>query len=1072
MKICLPLLLLIPFFTFAQVGVNTTTPRAALDVESTNNGVLIPRVQLTSVLDATTVINPNSGPLETSTLVYNIAPAGTAPNNVVAGFYYWNGSQWTAIAGNAPSDHDWYEVGTTVAPNAITDEMFHLGNVAIGKNTANHKLDVETTNQNVGISNALIKSLNLGVGYGIDNTLNINSNDETQAIRNRFLGTGTGLKTGLKNYADSSILGSKIGIDNELNSSGSNYLFGIRNTLNHSGSDLTLGLFNFINNPLGSTGTTHAIENRITNNSTLETTAIFNVIDSPDGGGGGSYGIHNFIGGRKTGGKYGFRNVISSLVQDDMYGVSNSITSTVDSGSIYGLHNDFNTNSNTPTYGNSNQLGGTGDGIIRGVYSFITNSGNGNHIGILSNLSGSGNGSKIGTYTYIDPTAGGTHYGIHSEVLKPGANNFAGYFLGNVGIGTTTTNTYTFPPSRGTNGQIMQTDGFGNLSWTNPLSTGNNWSIFGNSAIVTPANPATYGTSLIGATENFIGTTNAQAFVVGTNNIERMRVLPTGNVGIGMATSPAKLSVFGGFLSPTFPNTTTNAMLRIGNNTEGLDIGKAGAAGNYSAWLQSGFSGSADPLSLQPLGGNVGIGTTNPTSNLEIESGGVTELKLSSRAAFGATRFSMYSDKTLANEWRPAYVESADNGSFTGRLDFYTNGTGAANRLGSVRAMSITNGNVGIATTNPSLAKLQIEGMIGNTTAIFKGSATSQGISMVADWPGIYFNSYYNGGIRAMAGSGFPSIINTDQSNGNIFFQTTNVANTTPDAIIPSMPVRMTIAGNGNVGIGTENPAARLHIRRAMTFPAIPNTTSNAWLRIGDHTGGLDFGNAHDPDNYQWIQSGYSGVAYDLSLQPLGGNVGIGTNYPTRRLHIQNATAGALRIADGTQGANRVLTSDASGVATWRESSLSSVVGTAGFSGITIPTTQTSSFLNTGKTITLPPGRWVVNVTMLMSVYVNAATPPSPNNSSFWLRTCFADPTTLPTLTRTSDTVGAYYVSGNLPGTSMFTLMSGSIIINNTSGANRTYTYLAGEVLTYNTTTSLTSFTGWGEDSIVAYRLN
>jgi hypothetical protein len=853
-KKILTLLLLLPLLSIAQVGVNTTTPRAALDVESTNNGVLIPRVQLTSILDITTVINPNTGPLETSTLVYNIAPAGTIPNNVVAGFYYWNGSQWTAIAGNASSDHDWYEVGTTVAPNAITDEMFHLGNVAIGKNTANHKLDVETTNQNVGIFNNLIKSLSLGIGYGFDNTMNINSNDETQAIRNRFLGTGTGLKTGLKNYADSSILGSKIGIDNELNASGSNYLFGMRNTLNHSGSDLTLGLFNTINNPVGSTGTTHAIENRITNNSTFETTAVFNVIDSPDGGGGGSYGIHNFIGGRKTGGKYGFRNVISSLVQDDMYGVSNSITSTVDNGSIYGLYNDFNTNSNTPTYGNSNQLGGTGDGIIRGVYSFITNSGNGNHIGILSNLSGSGNGSKIGTYTYIDPTAGGTHYGIHSEVLKLGANNFAGYFLGNVGVGTTNTNTYTFPPSRGTNGQIMQTDGFGNLSWTNPLSIGTGWSIFGNSAIVTPANPAIYGTSFISATENFIGTTNAQAFVVGTNNIERMRVLPTGNVGIGIATSPARLTVRGTINAPAIPGATSNAMLRIGNELDALDIGKAGATGNFSAWLQSGFQGTTDPMSLQPLGGNVGIGTTNPTSSLEIESGGITELKLSSRGAFGATRLSMYSDKTLPNEWRPAYIESADNGAFTGRLDFYTNGTGAANRLGSVRAMSIVNGNVGVGITNPTQKLHAFENADTNKSVIL-GEARQ--INTGTD----FLNIGVKGNGNGTGGWGFGVGV-LGMSDVNNTYNSTGVY----------------------ALLGTVNPTFSTSFSRNQALIANGNGIGNSAMFVG-------------------------------------GNIGIGvpldTN-PTNLVHINNATPGALRIVDGTQGANRVLTSDAAGVATWQ----------------------------------------------------------------------------------------------------------------------------------------------------------
>jgi hypothetical protein len=44
-----------------------------------------------------------------------------------------------------------------------------------------------------------------------------------------------------------------------------------------------------------------------------------------------------------------------------------------------------------------------------------------------------------------------------------------------------------------------------------------------------------------------------------------------------------------------------------------------------------------------------------------------------------------------------------------------------------------------------------------------------------------------------------------------------------------------------------------------------------------------------------------------------GGNVGIGTPTPTASLDI----AGAIRIADGSQGANRVLVSDATGMGEW-----------------------------------------------------------------------------------------------------------------------------------------------------------
>ena len=87
----------------AQTGIGTTTPNAAakLDVNSTDKGFLPPRVALT----ATNAFAPVTGltgatPLATATglLIYNTATAGTAPNNVIPGYYYWNGTIWIQIA--------------------------------------------------------------------------------------------------------------------------------------------------------------------------------------------------------------------------------------------------------------------------------------------------------------------------------------------------------------------------------------------------------------------------------------------------------------------------------------------------------------------------------------------------------------------------------------------------------------------------------------------------------------------------------------------------------------------------------------------------------------------------------------------------------------------------------------------------------------------------------------------------------------------------------------------------------------------------------------------------------------
>mgnify|MGYP003430871178 FL=1 len=47
------------------------------------------------------------------------------------------------------------------------------------------------------------------------------------------------------------------------------------------------------------------------------------------------------------------------------------------------------------------------------------------------------------------------------------------------------------------------------------------------------------------------------------------------------------------------------------------------------------------------------------------------------------------------------------------------------------------------------------------------------------------------------------------------------------------------------------------------------------------------------------------------------GNIGIGTNTPTATLSV----SGSFRLTDGTQGNGKVLTSDASGNASWEVAS-------------------------------------------------------------------------------------------------------------------------------------------------------
>ncbi len=90
-------LMVISLTAFSQVGIGTNTPHASakLEVSSSNQGFLPPRVALTSITDVATIASPATG-----LMVYCNGSAGLS-----AGYYFWNGTQWT-LMNNAPNSLD------------------------------------------------------------------------------------------------------------------------------------------------------------------------------------------------------------------------------------------------------------------------------------------------------------------------------------------------------------------------------------------------------------------------------------------------------------------------------------------------------------------------------------------------------------------------------------------------------------------------------------------------------------------------------------------------------------------------------------------------------------------------------------------------------------------------------------------------------------------------------------------------------------------------------------------------------------------------------------------------------
>ena len=96
----------------AQVGIGNTTPEGALDITSTTNGFVPPRVALTDTSVEAPIVNPQGGSIPAGTIVWNTATGGVSPNNVAPGLYYWNGSRWVGFAGS-PGGLDWSLTGNS-----------------------------------------------------------------------------------------------------------------------------------------------------------------------------------------------------------------------------------------------------------------------------------------------------------------------------------------------------------------------------------------------------------------------------------------------------------------------------------------------------------------------------------------------------------------------------------------------------------------------------------------------------------------------------------------------------------------------------------------------------------------------------------------------------------------------------------------------------------------------------------------------------------------------------------------------------------------------------------------------
>lgn len=165
----------------AQTGIGTTTPDASakLEVNSTNKGFLPPRIALTALNSASPVTLPATG-----LLIFNTATAGSIPNQVTPGYYYWDGvnSTWTRLEdkGDNLGNHT-ATINVQLNGNYLSNDggnegirVNNSGNVGIGTATPAVPLDVNGAvnantlslyNSTIGVPSLVLRNGDAAASY-------------------------------------------------------------------------------------------------------------------------------------------------------------------------------------------------------------------------------------------------------------------------------------------------------------------------------------------------------------------------------------------------------------------------------------------------------------------------------------------------------------------------------------------------------------------------------------------------------------------------------------------------------------------------------------------------------------------------------------------------------------------------------------------------------------------------------------------------------------------------------------------------------------------------------------------
>jgi hypothetical protein len=375
------------------------------------------------------------------------------------------------------------------------------------------------------------------------------------------------------------------------------------------------------------------------------------------------------------------------------------------------------------------------------------------------------------------------------------------------------------------------------------------------------------------AIRDFTGTSGNIFNIRTADDEQRLVVNNSGNVGIGASDPPAVLTIqedLGSFKSQVRLKGTVediwagseisawgfnfNAPIfrQLGAIKFIMDIGLEDPNMSSSVRFYNTQGSTLTEVMRISSDGNVGIGTTNPATNLDVA--GSMQVQY-----FGDTRISIKNNEIGGTTW--SWANDWEN-----RAGFSLIQEGSAGD----RIFVDTSGNVGFGTVTPS-ERLHING------------------NLSLDYP--YSTAYITFGKHETAGDSREIRLFENPGGTNIYglrYKYTGAYYYT--GILANGNENIVVKDNGMVGIGTNNPGARLHLQGNSGEDMLRSTIGSAYWQLGQNAG-TGIGN----DDFAVYSSTFAASNGYVPIMTFknNGKVGIGTTSPSYKLTV---AGGSLRV--------------------------------------------------------------------------------------------------------------------------------------------------------------------------------